>query len=164
MPQLPPVDDVILRRSAQQVTDFSEHSGLWHLLDDLKLNIVRHGAVGIAAPQIAIPLQVAVVLTDDLYLELINPLVTPLLDYGEVRALGPEGCLSLPERVFEVLRLPEIRVRYQDRFGHHREHYYEGRHAIIIQHECDHLSGMLIDRRGKEVTTPSDQIKENVAT
>lgn len=112
------------------------------------------GGVGLAAPQVGVLYQVAVVRPETKKQEatkvsgaieeedliLINPIVTPLSrDTGFSR----EGCLSIKDIRKVVARFREIRVDFLDRNGHRHSETFDGRTAIIIQHEVDHLNGVL---------------------
>ena len=73
----------------------------------------------------------------------VNPEIEP---YG-ARILGPEGCLSIPGPVTEVERFAQVRVRWTDLDGKAQEAEFDGFAAICIQHEYDHLDGVLtLDR------------------
>jgi len=81
---------------------------------------------------------------------LINPIIEPL---GEERAVGVEGCLSIPAMIGQVPRWTAIRVTAQGLDGKTfvREAY--GYHARVIQHECDHLDGILYPMRIEDMAT-----------
>lgn len=100
--------------------------------------------IGLAAPQVGVPLRLAVVdlQPDDVPapLVLINPEVTRVSEDWAVRE---EGCLSLPGQYAEVSRPARVHVRYQDLDGRMREVEAEGLLAACLQHELDHLDGVL---------------------
>jgi len=109
------------------------------------------GGVGIAAPQLGELLRVVIV---DCSLGL-HPcknhgrllMVNPEIIYQSGKALGREGCLSVPEWVATVQRSKKVTVRYQDISGEYHELAATGFEARVIQHELDHLDGVLfIDR------------------
>jgi peptide deformylase len=75
---------------------------------------------------------------------LINPEIEPL---GEDKALGWEACLSVPELAGEVPRYTAIRYRGLDPEGQTIEREAKGFHARVVQHECDHLDGILYPQR-----------------
>ncbi len=108
-----------------------------------------HG-VGLAAPQIGRLRQVIVIQpsVDDPPEGLINPRITAMSEETE---LGPEGCLSIGEVLVEVPRSVSITVLAQNVAGEPREFSCEGFPARVIQHEVDHLNGVLIlDRTSPE--------------
>lgn len=125
------------------------------LIADLRDTMAaRHGA-GLAAPQIGVALRVVIYGNDGpnpRYPEapalaqtvLINPVITPL---GPERCGGEEGCLSVPERRAVVERWQRIRCSHLDQRGRSRLFVAEGFHARVIQHECDHLDGILFPDR-----------------
>jgi peptide deformylase len=109
------------------------------------------GGVGIAAPQIAWPVRAVIVDCSAArrscrhhgLLHLINPEIEP----GNEQVLGREGCLSVPDWVGMVPRATGISVRYQDVSGRWQRLEASGFEARVIQHEVDHLDGILfIDR------------------
>jgi peptide deformylase len=75
---------------------------------------------------------------------LINPVVEPLSDE---MVLGWEGCLSVPGLRGQVERHQRLQVAWRDAAGGHHQRQVEGFHARVVQHECDHLDGLLfVDR------------------
>ncbi len=109
------------------------------------------GGVGIAAPQIAWPVRAVIIdcrssrrpCRNHGLLRLINPEI----ELGGKQVLGREGCLSVPDWVGMVPRATEISVRYQDASGSRQQLQASGFEARVIQHEVDHLDGILfIDR------------------
>lgn len=100
--------------------------------------------IGLAAPQVGVGLRLAVVdlMPDDkpAPLVLINPQVVGTSDETATRE---EGCLSLPGQYAEVTRPARVRVRYQDEAGATREVEADGLLAACLQHEIDHLDGVL---------------------
>ena len=100
--------------------------------------------IGLAAPQVGSPLRLAVVdlMPDDkpAPMALINPEVAAV---SEALAVREEGCLSLPGQYADVSRPARIRVRYEDETGARRELDADGLLAACLQHEIDHLGGVL---------------------
>jgi len=144
------IPDERLRQKSLYVTCFDE--ALANLFSDMQ-NAMEQGpgGVGIAAPQLGVLLRAVVV---DCSLGL-HPcrnhgrllMVNPEITYQSGKALGREGCLSVPEWVATVSRAKKITVRYQDVLGETHELATSGFEARVIQHELDHLDGILfIDR------------------
>ena len=105
--------------------------------------------VGIAAPQVGVLRRVVVVQRFDKMGTPFEVYVNPeIVARSEEASLGPEGCLSVPDRREEVLRASAITLRYRDAVTFEpREERIEGFTAVIFQHEIDHLDGILyIDR------------------
>ena len=125
------------------------------LMDDM-LETMYDGGVGLAAPQIGESIRVIVVdheqMRDDEVGEVIkgNPLylVNPEFVWkSEEMICGDEGCLSIPGQWAEVERHAMVRVKYMDYNGDEKELMAEDYLAVILQHEMDHLDGILyIDR------------------
>lgn len=151
--------DPRLRRVSDPVTRFDDES-LAGLIRDLWETMAARGGVGIAAPQIAVPLRVVVfeVETSERYPEappvprtvLINPEIE-FLDDEMVD--GWEGCLSVPGLRGVVPRYRRIRYRGFDADGRGFERVAEDFHARLVQHECDHLDGVLYPQRMRDLST-----------
>ncbi|WP_313511053.1 peptide deformylase [Enterococcus sp.] len=130
--------DERLRRKAKPVSVITDE--LVQLLDDLYETMVAHDGIGIAAPQVGKNLQVAIVEVDeDDRFELINPEIIE----AQGETLDVEGCLSIPHTFGTVQRADEITVRYYDREGEEMEVEAFGYLARAMQHEIDHLNGVL---------------------
>jgi peptide deformylase len=128
----------ILEQECEPVTVFDKRLG--KLLDDMYDTMIEYDGVGLAAPQIGIDKQIAIVDIDDSRTyELINPIVTEIS--GE--QTGPEGCLSFPGLFGEVSRPYKVKVKAQNRKGQWFELEAEDFLARAIQHEVDHLHGVL---------------------
>ena len=115
------------------------------LMDDMLETMYDAPGIGLAAIQIGVPLRVIVM---DLAKEdeepqpryFVNPEIHPLT---EEKAPYEEGCLSVPEIFEEVERPTECRVRYLDYDGNEVEEVANGLFAVCIQHEMDHLEGIV---------------------
>lgn len=113
---------------------------------------------GLAAPQVGRLLRLFVMdvawkAGEPAPMVFINPSVELLGD----RVAGPEGCLSIPGPVTEVERSSQVRVRWTDLDGEAREELFDGFAAICIQHEYDHLDGLLtLDRLSPEARAKAE--------
>ncbi|WP_462409224.1 peptide deformylase [Neobacillus sp. Marseille-QA0830] len=129
----------ILEKKCEEVKKFDKK--LARLLDDMYDTMIEYDGVGLAAPQIGIDARVAVVDIDDESgtIEMINPRI--LETAGE--QTGPEGCLSFPGLFGEVTRPNYVKIEAFDRKG--RKYTLEAEEflARAIQHEIDHLDGVL---------------------
>ena len=130
-------DEPILRERTKRVSTFD--NSLHRLLDDMLQTMRDAPGVGLAANQIGVPLQVAVIEIDNRITELVNPQVVK----GSGEQLDWEGCLSIPGYVAEVPRHERVTVKARDRHG--REFRVKGEElfARALQHEIDHLNGVL---------------------
>ena len=118
------------------------------LLHTAKNSVEQIGvpAGGIAAPQVGEHKRVFYILNNDTnkWQVYINPTFIPL-DFSKIST--KEGCLSVPNREEEVLRYKRVEVKYQDLYGEWKKEKLEDYNAVAIQHELDHLDGILfIDR------------------
>ena len=145
--------DVRLWQKSAPVTQFDTPE-LHALVADLRDTMLAQNGVGLAAPQIGVPLRVVVfgVQSSPRYPDaasvpetvLINPLLTPLS--ADVEA-GWEGCLSVPGLRGEVARYTHLRYQGFDLHGALIDRTVSGFHARVVQHECDHLDGVLYPMR-----------------
>jgi peptide deformylase len=127
------------------------------LLVDLRDTMAAQNGAGLAAPQIGVPLEVVIFGFADNprypdaepvpYTELVNPVLMPL---SEVVEDGWEGCLSVPGLRGVVPRYTEIRYEGFDPAGRPIRRDATGFHARVVQHECDHLLGILYPMRMRD--------------
>jgi peptide deformylase len=129
----------ILEQECEVVSVFDKK--LAKLLDDMYDTMIEFDGVGLAAPQIDINKQIAIVDIDDEHgtIEMINPVI--LETSGE--QTGPEGCLSFPGLYGEVKRPYYVKIKAQNRKGKTYEFEAEEFLARAILHEIDHLHGVL---------------------
>jgi peptide deformylase len=141
--------DERLKQVSTPVTAFDHY--LHRFLSDFEDTMrASPGCVGLAAPQVSYFKRIVIVdvsakpkILHHGHLLLINPEI--VVRYGE--SLGREGCLSVPDYTGNVNRAERIRLRYQDARGVARELDCEGYEARAVQHEMDHLDGLLfLDR------------------
>ena len=114
--------------------------------DDLLESMYELDGAGLAAPQVHVSERVVVfeLEEEDGPMFLVNPVVTPM---GEERAAGYEGCLSVPNMRGRVERWRSVHVSALDRDGNKLVFEAHGWAARVVQHECDHLDGVLyVDR------------------
>lgn len=117
------------------------------LLPEMIRMMREENGVGLAAPQIGLSLRLAVAEVENEIFYFINPEITSL---SQEKILFEEGCLSLPGEFFPILRSEEVTVRYQNEKGLPKKIRATGLLAIVIQHEVDHLEGILIVNRHKK--------------
>lgn len=133
--------DPILRTPAQPVVDFDKE--LRQLVADLTETMLAAPGAGLAAPQIGVGLRVFAYCVDGV----IGHLVNPSLALSEEQQDGEEGCLSFPGIQAEVERWIDITVSYQDLDGKEQVLTATEWLARIVQHELDHLEGVLFTDR-----------------
>ncbi|RUM66974.1 MAG: peptide deformylase [Sulfurospirillum sp.] len=135
----------ILKQKSKDVIDFNEE--LHTLLDDMYETMIAKNGIGLAAIQVAVPLNVLIInlpdkddkqKKDDL-LEIINPTIIQ----KEGKTVYQEGCLSVPGYYEDVQRAEHIKVEYFNRYGEKQTLDCHELLAIAIQHEMDHLEGEL---------------------
>jgi len=149
--------DPLLLQRAQEVTRFDSPE-LHALIQDMQDTMVAASGAGLAAPQIGVSQRVVIFGFDrnDRYPDapavpptvLINPVLTPLDDVEES---GWEGCLSVPGMRGLVPRRAHLRYQGRDQFGAAIDRTVDGFHARIVQHEVDHLDGILYPMRMRDL-------------
>lgn len=136
--------DKRLREPAQPVTRFDAE--LARLLEDMAETMYAAPGVGLAAPQIGVPLRIFVI---DIATGADQPsdlrvFINPELVETQGEVCNEEGCLSFPGVAEEVWRAERVKVRAQDAKGETFELTADGFLAIAVQHENDHLNGKLM--------------------
>ncbi len=156
-------DAPVLRERTKKVSSYD--ASLHRLLDDMLETMRDAPGVGLAANQVGVPLQVAVIEIENRITELVNPQIVKVA--GE--QLDWEGCLSIPGYVAETGRYAKVTVKARDRHG--REFRVKGDElfARALQHEIDHLNGTLyIDHLESleelvRVSESHDEVEEETA-
>jgi peptide deformylase len=152
----------VLKRSADPVAD-PKAEEIQRLIQDMLDTLADIGGAGLAAPQVHVPLRLVMfhvpaarmaregeaAMTVPMTV-LINPEITPLT---EEKALGVEACLSVPGLAGLVPRYTHIRYRGLDAHGQMIGREARGFHARVVQHECDHLDGILYPMRMTDLST-----------
>ena len=132
---------------------------LHELIADMQDTMAALDGAGLAAPQIGVGLQVVIfgIEHNPRYPDaeevprtvLINPVLTPLADEIEE---GWEGCLSVPGMRGVVPRYARLRYQGYDQYGKPIDRSVDGFHARVVQHECDHLIGVLYPMRMRDLS------------
>lgn len=118
-----------------------------HLLDNMTETMYQANGVGLAAPQIGESLRIVVIDIGEGLIELINPKIIEF----EGNELDTEGCLSVPDIFGEVERYSKVVVEGLNRRGKKQRITGEGLLARALQHELDHLDGILFIEKAKSV-------------
>lgn len=149
--------DPLLYRRAAEVVAFDVPE-LHELIADMFDTMAALNGAGLAAPQIGIAQRVVIfgVEANPRYPDA-EPVPTTVLINPEIEFIGDaleegwEGCLSVPGLRGLVSRHAELRYRGFDRYGRPVERHARGFHARVVQHECDHLDGILYPMRLKDI-------------
>jgi len=149
----------ILRQKAKRVARVD--SAIRQLIDDMVDTMVAAPGVGLAAPQVGVGLRVVVIKTDNN----LHALVNPEMVKWEGEQVGLEGCLSIPGYVGEVKRHMQVVARGLNRHGKPIKIKGDGLLARAIQHEIDHIDGILFTDRLTRLDTlrkvePQEEEKE----
>ncbi len=137
--------DPVLRTPAEPVVDFDRE--LARLVKDLTDTMLEAPGVGLAAPQLGVSLRVFTYHVDGV----LGHLVNPVLDLGEEEQEGEEGCLSFPGLAYPTRRALRVVARGVDLHGEPMRVEGTDLLARCVQHETDHLDGVLfIDRLDRE--------------
>ncbi len=133
----------VLRQETEKIETFD--SNLAKLVEDMAETMYDAPGIGLAAPQIGKSIKLIIVDTSEgkegekKYQALVNPEIIA----HEGSQVDEEGCLSVPELTANVTRHQKITVLYQDLQGQAHELSTENRFAVVLQHEIDHLNGIL---------------------
>ncbi len=137
----------VLRKVAEDITpDYPE---LEKLIQDMYDTLERSEGIGLAAPQIGLPIRLVVInldlLSDDMpeYKDYIHTFINPhIVEYDDSeKDTSEEGCLSLPGIHEKVVRPTRIHVQYKDEEFNDHDEWVTGYLARVMQHEFDHLEG-----------------------
>lgn len=136
----------ILRMKASKVDKINNR--IRKLVDDMILTMQIDGGIGLAAPQVAESLALLVVDHSLIFEDgELTAYINPEIVASEGESVMEEGCLSVPDIREEVKRPEIITVRYQNVDGESKEDKFDGLLARVLQHEIDHLNGVLfVDR------------------
>ena len=139
LPIVSGADTPVLHRETKKIASFTKD--LQKLIQNLLDTVHYAEGAGLAAPQIGISERVAVARIGEEFIPLVNP---EILWRSEQIVFGEEGCLSLPNVWLNVPRSTDIILRYVDSNGKEFEKKLSGFDARVVQHEVDHLDGILI--------------------
>ena len=147
----------ILKGRANEVTNFDDPE-LHAFVENMKETMVQAGGVGLASPQVFVPLRIVIFFVPEErnggnavpLTVMINPVIKPM---SETMDEQWEACLSVPGLTGVVPRWSQIKYSYQDVDGSLRERSGDAFHARVVQHECDHLDGVLYPMRMIDLAT-----------
>lgn len=138
--------DPVLRKVAAPVERIDKK--LVRLLKDMTETMYAAYGVGLAAPQVGVSKRVVVIDVGEGVYEMINPVIVK----KEGSVVGGEGCLSVPDYEGEVERAEYVECEYTDRTGERMLLQTDGLLAIAVQHELDHLEGVLFIDKAQTIT------------
>jgi len=151
------IGDPFLLQQARKVEQF-DTADLHQLVEDMVETMSACDGAGLAAPQIGVDLRLVIfgIEANPRYPDaeqvpqtvLLNPVIEPASDDMDV---AWEGCLSVPGMRGAVPRYTQIRYTGFDQFGNQIDRSVSGFHARVVQHECDHLDGILYPQRIKDM-------------
>ncbi len=144
-------DNQVLREKSKPITQITKAHK--KLVKDMEKTMIKQSGIGLAAPQVGVNIRLLVArlnsnTDNELSIHMINPEITTCSDE---KVVAEEGCLSLPKQWGDVERSKEIHVRFQDIRGDSRSLRLEGLNARVIQHEIDHLEGVLFTDKATNI-------------
>jgi len=145
-----------LRIKSRKVVDFKSEK-LQQLILDMDETMKKEDGIGLAAPQVGHNINMVLIGTHDGTLVLINP---KILRKSWKKDVAEEGCLSFPKIFGLVSRHKKIRVTAFNRDGKKIKFLAEDLFARVIQHEIDHLRGILFIDKAKKITKGKDRLEE----
>jgi peptide deformylase len=153
----------ILRSKAKPVTEFN--GKLEQTVEEMKKTMAEANGVGLSANQVGLDEAIFIAKLGEEMYALVNPVLTPLSN--EIQTME-EGCLSIPGVWVEVDRYLKVRLRAQNLKGETVELELEGYPARVVQHEVDHLNGVLIIDRippaeRRRITAQLEEIKNKTS-
>jgi peptide deformylase len=132
-------DNEVLREKAAPVSAVTKD--ILKLLKDMKTTMAKENGLGLAAPQVGVHLRVVLVTVGKSVVPMVNP---EIIEKSEKTDVCEEGCLSLPGKYFNVERASGVTVKFLDTKGAEQILHLKKMDARVVQHEIDHLNGVLI--------------------
>lgn len=145
------IPDPILRKKSKPVDTSLD---LTHLFEEMSRIRQENYGIGIAAPQLGELLRII----NFIYKGREVTVVNPVIKHKKGAVLVDEGCLSIPDFIYQVKRPTSLTLFGEDIHGEPIKFKCDINHAHIVEHEVDHLNGILIDVRGKLVGTKETEV------
>jgi peptide deformylase len=145
-----------LRQKSLSVIDVFDEE-IKKLIPQMIETMVKQDGVGLAAPQIGKSIQLIVIYFKESTLVIINP---KIIKKSFSKVWGEEGCLSVPDKFGEVKRHKKITIIYTNENGQKQQLAAKDMLARVIQHEIDHLNGILFIDKARKIQTINPQIHE----
>ena len=146
--------DPILAMPTRRVdsTNFHEAS---ECLQKMSKVMARHeDCLGVAAPQVGHDLKIFMFRHGEKVICCINPFISMFIKPQKQYIMSTEGCLSIPNKQYRLKRYHNLKLCFVNDQGRSEERTFRGMPAVVVQHEIDHLKGILISDKGKETTEP----------
>ena len=148
---------VLRRKSRELKSEELQKEEIQQLILDMEKTMKEKDGIGLAAPQVDQSIRIIVINTEDGSLALINPRI---LRKSWKKEIMEEGCLSLPEIFGLVKRSTRIKLMALDKNGKKIKFQASGFFARVIQHEVDHLDGVLFIDKAREITKGEEKLKD----
>ena len=147
------IPNPILRERARKIApEEIKSSTIQKLISDMKETVGPAGGIGLAAPQVGFSLRLVVIFIEGKTIALINP---EIINFSWRKETVEEGCLSVPGKFGLVKRSKTITVIAFDENGKPLKFKATDLFARVIQHEVDHINGVLFIDKAKKITTDS---------
>ena len=137
----------ILKKKSKPVTDVFD-AEIKKLIPELRETMLKADGLGLAAPQVSQNIRLIAVRYEDGSLAIINP---KIIKKSILKEWGEEGCLSVPHTFGQVKRHKSITIQYLDESGCEKKLHAKGMLARVLQHEMDHLDGVLFIDKAKNI-------------
>jgi len=141
-------NDILRKRSKSIKKSEINTKEFQELFSDMKLTMKKKDGIGLAAPQIGKNIRAVVINTEEGEIVMINP---KILKKSFKKEWGEEGCLSVPKTFGDVRRHKKIKICFLNTEGIEKLIEAEGLFARIVQHEVDHLDGILFIDKAKSI-------------
>ena len=150
------VDNKILRTKSAPIERIDK--SIKKLIKDMMETMEKKNGLGLASPQVGVNKRLVIVtLNYDTDHEMVIPLINPqILTFSDEKNIAEEGCLSLPGIYKLVKRSSHVRLKYKDQKGNEHILELDDMNARVVQHEIDHLDGVLFVDRVKEQAKEAD--------
>ena len=149
LPIITEPNPILRQRALEIIPEEIKSSAIQKLIFDMKETVHPAGGIGLAAPQVGLPLRLIIIALEDERIALINPNITK---FSWRKETAEEGCLSVPGKFGFVKRSKAIKVAAFNENGKKVEFRAKDLFARVIQHEIDHLNGVLFIDKAKKIT------------
>lgn len=150
------IPNPVLRQRAKKINpEEIKNATIQKLISDMKETVIPAGGIGLAAPQVGVSVRLIIIAVQDKKMALINP---EIINFSWRKETAEEGCLSVPGKWGSVKRSKIIKVKAIDENGKIVKFKAKDLFARVIQHEVDHLNGVLFIDRAKKIIEEAPKI------